>query len=92
MLDERPIHVERYNINKQQTAREARATNIKNDSNQSTGKNRTLKKSDDIKQKKNEFKGVKIDIAMKKKLKQKKKKPNDEMLKLAKKIAPVPKK
>uniref|UniRef100_A0A1A9ZQ36 RRM domain-containing protein n=1 Tax=Glossina pallidipes TaxID=7398 RepID=A0A1A9ZQ36_GLOPL len=92
MLDERPIHVERYNINKQQAAKEVRATNIKNDSNQSTGKNRTLKKSDDIKQKKNEFKGVKIDVAMKRKLKQKKKKPNDEMLKLAKKIAPVPKK
>uniref|UniRef100_A0A1A9VLW5 RRM domain-containing protein n=1 Tax=Glossina austeni TaxID=7395 RepID=A0A1A9VLW5_GLOAU len=92
MLDERPIHVERYNINKQQTAKEARATDIKNDSNQSAGKNRALKKPDDIKQKKNEFKGVKIDIAMKKKLKQKKKKPNDEMLKLAKKIAPIPKK
>ncbi|KAI9584402.1 RNA-binding protein 34 [Glossina fuscipes] len=91
MLDERPIHVERYNKNKQE-AKEAGATQIKNYSKKSTAKNLTSNKLVDVKQKKNEFKGVKIDIAMKKKLKQKKKRSNDEMLKLAKKIAPIPKK
>uniref|UniRef100_A0A1A9W2U2 RRM domain-containing protein n=1 Tax=Glossina brevipalpis TaxID=37001 RepID=A0A1A9W2U2_9MUSC len=92
MLDERPIHVERYDI-KKLGAKEARTAEIKKHDktkkwNQSVGKDKTLEKTDNIKKKKNEFKGVKIDVAMKKKLKQKKKKPNNEMLKLAKKIAP----
>ncbi|XP_017472581.1 PREDICTED: nucleolar protein 12-like [Rhagoletis zephyria] len=88
MLDERPIHVERYSVRKlgAKTGRDAKSGDTKEPSgkcNKLKDKEKSLHTKDsDFKKKK--FRGVKVD-AMKKK---QKKKPTSQMQNLAKKIAP----
>lgn len=107
ILDERALHVERFNV-KKLGAKKAREEQAEKESNSKVGakmrlegkKNKKEKsshkspnKSENIdakKSKKSEFRGVKVE-GLKKKQKSKKKKSNNQMLQLAKKIAPKPK-
>lgn len=102
MLDERPIHVERYSVKKlgAKEARDAQAEKeqkpkkgakqrIDGKKGKTTPKkvNKNAANDDDKKAKKSEFRGVKVE-ALKKKQKLKKKKSKNQMTELAKKIAP----
>lgn len=106
IVDDRPINVERYSIKKlgAKEAREAQAAkevktkkgakkrleDKKGKKNKTTPKKKESPGDEDKKPKKSEFRGVKVE-GLKKKQKNKKKKSNDQMQKLAKKIAPKPK-
>ena len=97
LLYERPIRVERYSVKKlgAKQARDAAATKTKKpvmgarkrlDTKKNKDGNKPNKSNDgDVKKKKSEFRGVKIDNIKKK---QKNKKPSKQLMQLAKKIAP----
>lgn len=107
IVDERPINVERFSAKKlgAKKAREVQAEkekkskkrakqrlDDKTDKMKKSGSNKksTAEGDDGKKPKKSEFRGVKVE-ALKNKQKSKKKKSNDQMVQLAKKIAPKPK-
>lgn len=105
MLDERPIHVERYSV-KKLGAKEARDAQAEKEKKPKKGakqningkKGNTVPKKvckggendEEKKTKKSEFRGVKVE-ALKTKQKLKKKKSKNQMTELAKRIAPIPK-
>ncbi|XP_065372465.1 uncharacterized protein LOC135964229 [Calliphora vicina] len=103
IVDDRPINVERFSVRKlgAKEAREAQAEKEltskkgakqrldgKKGKKDKSGKDNKSDDADDAKKpKKSEFRGVKVE-GLKKKPKSKKKKSNDQMAQLAKKIAP----